>query len=326
MGRCIVSKILSSEITPEHVYVSRRQFLVGAGAIAAGAVLSACKAAPAPPATTLSTPETGKATASPTPAQKGTDELGDQLTPYDAAASYNNYYEFTTNKSAVARVAQGFKTSPWTVQVGGLANKPQTFGIEDLVKKFPQEERIYRLRCVETWSMVIPWMGFSLGKLLQEVEPLSKAKYVRFETIYDPQQMPGQKGGGFKWPYAEGLRLDEAMHDLTILATGLYGKPALPQSGAPIRLVAPWKYGFKNIKSIVKIDLVEEMPVSFWMAAASQEYGFYANVNPDVPHPRWSQATEQRIGEPAPRKTLLFNGYADQVASLYAGMDLRKFY
>ena len=322
-----MSKIRSSEITPEHLYLSRRQFLAGAGAVAAGAFLSACGA---PTLTASPTAASATLQASATPSRPtlqvgaAADELGDKLTPYDAVTGYNNYYEFTLNKNNVALVAQGFKTLPWTVQVGGLVNQPKTFGIEDL--KFAQEERIYRLRCVETWSMVIPWMGFPLAKLLQEVEPLSKARYVRLETIYDPQQMPGQKGGGYKWPYAEGLRLDEAMHDLTILATGLYGKPTLPQNGAPLRLVTPWKYGFKSIKSIVKIDLVEEMPVSFWMAAASQEYGFYANVNPDVPHPRWSQANESRVGESAPRKTLLFNGYAEQVAQLYKDMDLRKFY
>jgi methionine sulfoxide reductase catalytic subunit len=309
---------MSSEITPEHVYLSRRKFLVGAGAVAASAFLSACgvQAPPASPKTDSSTPK----------ASAATDELGDKLNTYEAITNYNNYYEFSTDKEGVAPLSQGFKTSPWTVQVGGLVNKPKTFDVQDLLKKFTQEERIYRLRCVEAWSMVIPWTGFPLAKLLQEVEPTSQAKYVRFETLYDPKQMPGQKDNYFKWPYAEGLRLDEAMNDLAILATGLYGRALPSQDGAPIRLVAPWKYGFKSIKSIVKIDLVEEMPVSLWMAAAPDEYGFYANVNPDVPHPRWSQATERRIGELARRKTLLFNGYAEQVAHLYQGMDLRKFY
>jgi len=318
-----VNKILSSEITPEHLYLSRRKFLIGAGTVAAGALLSACG---------IPVPASSSATSAPTTptepapqASKAADELGDKLTPYDAITNYNNFYEFSMDKEGVARLAQGFKTSPWTVQVGGLVNKPMAFGLKDLLK-LTQEERIYRLRCVEAWSMVIPWTGFPLSKLLKEVEPLSKAKYVRFETILDPKQMPGQSGGWFDWPYVEGLRLDEAMHDLTILATGLYGKPLPPQDGAPIRLVVPWKYGFKGCKSIVKMDLVEEMPVSFWMAAAPNEYGFYANVNPDVPHPRWSQATERRIGELARRKTLPFNGYAEQVASLYQGMDLRKFY
>jgi sulfoxide reductase catalytic subunit YedY len=318
-----VNTILSSEITPEHVYLSRRKFLIGAGAVAATAVLSACgvPAATVAPAAPNATPTDGAAPR----ASKSTDELGDKLTPYDSVTHYNNYYEFSLDKEEPARLAQGFKTSPWTVQVGGLVNKPATFGLEELLK-FQQEERIYRLRCVEAWSMVIPWQGFPLSQLLKEVEPLSKAKYVRFETLLDPKQMPYQRGGYFNWPYVEGLRMDEAMHDLTILATGLYGKPLPPQDGAPIRLVVPWKYGFKGCKSIVKIDLVEEMPVSFWMAAGPDEYGFYANVNPDVSHPRWSQATERRIGELSRRKTLPFNGYAEQVAHLYDGMDLRKFF
>jgi len=311
-------EIKSSEITSEQVYLSRRRFLGGASALAASALLSACGVkSPAPTATT------NRPTPSPSP---DTDELGNKLTPYDTVITYNNYYEFSMDKAGVARAAQGLRTSPWTVQVGGLVNQPKTFGVEDLLTKFSQQERIYRMRCVETWSMVIPWTGFPLAALLKEVEPTSKAKYVRFETLYDPQQMPWQKSGGYSWPYAEGLRLDEAMHDLTILATGLYGKPTLPQNGAPIRLVVPWKYGFKNIKSIVKIDLVEEMPVSFWMAAAPQEYGFYANVNPAVSHPRWSQAMESRVGESGRRQTLPFNGYAEQVAHLYEGMDLSKFY
>ena len=317
-----MDKILSSEITPEHLYLSRRKFLIGAGAVAAGALLGACGAPAAPPSPTATT-----STSSPAPtAGKDTDELGDKLTSFEAITNYNNYYEFSMDKEEVARLSKGFRTSPWTVQVGGLVGRPKTFGVEDLLAKFTQEERIYRLRCVEAWSMVIPWMGFPLSRLLKEVEPLSKAKYVRMETILDPQQMPGQKGGWFGWPYAEGLRLDEAMHDLTLLVTGLYGKSLPSQDGAPIRLIVPWKYGFKSAKSIVKIDLVEEMPTSFWMASAPQEYGFYANVNPDVSHPRWSQATERRIGELSRRKTLPFNGYTDQVAQLYAGMDLRKNY
>jgi methionine sulfoxide reductase catalytic subunit len=320
-----VNKILSLEITPEHLYLSRRKFLIGAGTVAAGAMLSACGIKP--PASSPAAPSAVPPTATGTAPQAGsaTDELGDKLTSYDSITHYNNYYEFSEDKVEVAKLSQGFKTLPWTVQVGGLVNQPKTFGIEDLLK-FTQEERIYRLRCVEAWSMVIPWMGFPLSKLLKEVGPLSKAKYVRFETIQDPQQMPGQRDSFFQWPYVEGLRLDEAMHDLAILATGLYGKPLPPQDGAPIRLVVPWKYGFKSGKSIVKIDLVEEMPTSFWMASAPNEYGFYANVNPDVSHPRWSQASERRIGELSRRKTLLFNGYAEQVAQLYQGMDLRKFF
>jgi sulfoxide reductase catalytic subunit YedY len=310
-----MERILASEITPEHLYLTRRQFIAAASAVAAGALLSACGGA---------TPTSQPLVAQPSPqASKNSDELGDKLTPYDTITNYNNYYEFSTDKEGVAPLAQNFKTSPWTVQVGGLVNKPRTFGLEDLLK-FAPEERIYRLRCVEAWSMVIPWMGFPLSKLLAEVEPLSKAKYIRFETLLDPKQMPGQHDSFFDWPYVEGLRLDEGMHDLTILATGLYGKPLPPQDGAPIRLVVPWKYGFKSCKSIVKIDLVEEMPVSFWMLSSPTEYGFYANVNPEVSHPRWSQASERRIGELSRRKTLPFNGYADQVAPLYAGMDLRK--
>ena len=325
-------KINPSEITPEHIYLSRRKFMVGIGALAASSlVLSACGEVLSPSKgqqEPLPTPPPAEpsptSSASPTPAV-GTDELGDQLTALQAISDYTNYYEFTTSKEGVARLAQDFRTSPWTVEVGGLVHKPKTFDLDDLLK-FPQEERIYRMRCVEGWSMVIPWRGFPLAKLLKEVEPVSEAKYVRFETLYDPDQMPGQKRGGYNWPYVEGLRLDEAMHDLTLLATGLYGKALLPQNGAPVRLVVPWKYGFKSVKSIVKINLLEEMPVSLWMAAAPHEYGFYANVNPGVPHPRWSQATERRIGETKRRPTLLFNGYAEEVAHLYAGMDLSKWY
>ncbi len=259
-------------------------------------------------------------------ASRSTDELGDELTPCQDIINYNNFYEFTTSKEDVARLARDFRTSPWTVQVGGLVNKPQTFDLDDLRRKFSQEERIYRLRCVEAWSMVIPWMGFPLAKLLKEVEPTNQARYVRFETLFDPEQMPGQKNRVYQWPYVEGLRLDEARHDLTILATGMYGNPLSPQSGAPIRLVVPWKYGFKSIKSIVKIDLVTEMPVSLWMAIAPREYGFYANVNPEVSHARWAQSSERRIGELSRRMTLPFNGYAEEVAHLYQGMDPTKLY
>jgi sulfoxide reductase catalytic subunit YedY len=297
-------KTKPSEITPEQVYLSRRTFMAGIGALAGGALTTAC----------------GRQTPPPSALASATSEL----TPYKSITSYNNYYEFSTDKEEVAPLSRGFRASPWTVKVGGLVNKPKTFGLEDLTKRFTQEERIYRLRCVEAWSMVIPWLGFPLAALLKEVEPASRARYVRFETLFDPEQMPGQKSRWYKWPYAEGLRLDEAMHNLTILATGLYGKPLMPQNGAPIRLVVPWKYGFKSIKSIVKIDLVEEMPVSLWMNSAPNEYGFFANVNPNVNHPRWSQATERRIGELSRRKTLPFNGYADEVAHLYAGMDLRR--
>jgi len=247
-------------------------------------------------------------------------------TPYESIINYNNFYEFTTNKEAVADASKNFTTNPWTVEVSGLVNKPQTFAIEDLLKQFTQEERVYRLRCVEGWSMVIPWTGFSLAGLLKQVEPTSAAKYVRFETVMRPEEMPGQSSSYYTWPYVEGLRLDEAMHDLTLMATGVYGKPILPQNGAPLRLAVPWKYGFKSIKSIVKIELVAEQPTSLWMNAAPDEYGFYANVNPDVPHPRWSQATERRIGEAGRRRTLAFNGYADEVAALYKDLDLKANY
>ncbi len=315
-----MKKISSAEITPEHLYLSRRKFLAGLGAMVASTMLlGACREE------ILLGPGTAESCES-AEASRNTDELGDELTPCESIITYNNFYEFTTSKEDVAGLAWNFKTSPWTVQVGGLVSKPQTFDVDDLRRKYPQEERIYRLRCVEAWSMVIPWQGFPLAKLLKEVEPTSKARYVRFETVYDPEQMPGQRNRVYDWPYVEGLRLDEAMHDLTILATGLYGKPLLPQDGAPIRLVVPWKYGFKNIKSIVKIDLVEEMPVSLWMAIAPHEYGFYANVNPDVRHPRWSQSSERRIGELRRRQTLPFNGYTEEVAYLYEGMDLRKFF
>jgi sulfoxide reductase catalytic subunit YedY len=315
-----MNKIRSSEITPEHIYLSRRKFMTGLGALAASsALLAAC-------GTQTSTVQESEASPKDLKTSAAADELGDTLTPYESITNYNNFYEFSTSKEAVASLSQDFKTSPWTVEVGGLVNKPQTYDLEDLLKRFTQQERIYRLRCVEAWSMVVPWMGFSLAELLKEVEPTSQAKYVRFETLYDPEQLPGQNSGWYNWPYVEGLRLDEAMNDLAILGTGLYGKPLPPQDGAPIRLVVPWKYGFKSIKSIVKIDLVEEMPVSLWMAAAPNEYGFYANVNPAVDHPRWSQASERRIGEFGRRPTLPFNGYEEEVAYLYQDMDLRVNY
>lgn len=318
-----MEKISSSDITPERVYLNRRQFMKATGIAATAALLAACGVnAPATPAPAAPASSGG---ALPATASKTTDELGDKLNSYEEITNYNNYYEFSLDKGEVAQVAKGFKTSPWTVQVGGLVNKPRAFSMDDLLK-FAQEERIYRLRCVEAWSMVIPWVGFPLSALLKQVEPQGSARYVRFETLQNPDAMPGQKNWMFEWPYVEGLRLDEAMHNLTILATGLYGKPLPPQDGAPIRLVVPWKYGFKGCKSIVKIDLVADMPTSFWMKSAPDEYGFYANVNPNVPHPRWSQATERRIGELARRKTLLFNGYGDQVASMYSNMDLAKFF
>jgi methionine sulfoxide reductase catalytic subunit len=316
--------VKSSEITPQDLFRSRRQFLKAMGVIGAVAFLAAC----APKASSQKTSSGGpQKTALPKPeASTATDELGDPVNTYEEITNYNNFYEFSTDKRNVAYSSENFKSSPWDVQVYGLVNKPKTYGLEDLLKRFTQEERIYRLRCVEAWSMVIPWTGFSLAKLLDEVEPLSSAKYVRFETIMDPDQMPGQRQEFYPWPYQEGLTIEEARNDLTILGTGLYGEPLPPQDGAPIRLVVPWKYGFKSIKSIIKIELVDKQPDTMWSTIAPNEYGFYANVNPAVDHPRWSQASERRIGESGRRKTLLFNGYADQVAYLYKDLDLRDFY
>jgi sulfoxide reductase catalytic subunit YedY len=323
----------TDRVTPEYLYLSRRAFIKGLVTTAGAAALAACA-----PNTQLAPTPTPLPTQ---PAQPGAeppveqpvwptlsaqqDELGDALTTQASVNSYNNFYEFSLDKEGVAPLSKDFVATPWTLQVGGLVNKPRAFDLQSLYD-FAQEERIYRMRCVEAWSMVIPWIGFPLARLLEEVEPAPEAQYVRFETLYDPDRMPGQKASLFDWPYVEGLRIDEAMHDLTILATGLYGKPLLPQTGAPIRLVVPWKYGFKSIKSIVKIDLVAEMPTTFWMASSPNEYGFYANVNPNVSHPRWSQATERRIGETGRRQTLLFNGYQEQVAHLYEGMDLRRWF
>ncbi|MBI4332861.1 MAG: protein-methionine-sulfoxide reductase catalytic subunit MsrP [Chloroflexi bacterium] len=319
-----MARIHSSKITPEHFYFSRRKFVSGLAAVAAGALLlPGCRAGSTPPVP-------GAGFCDGATAGAAADELGAALTPCDDVISYNNFYEFSLDKEDVGFAAREFVTSPWNVTVGGLVGKPRTFGLEDLLKGFPQEERIYRMRCVEGWSMVIPWLGFPLAQLLKQVEPLSRARYVRFETLLDPKRMPGQTFGALDWPYVEGLRLDEAMHNLTIVATGLYGKPLPPQNGAPVRLVVPWKYGFKNIKSIVKIDLVEAMPVSSWSAEAPHEYGFYASVNPEVSHPRWSQASERRIGDPrlagGRMRTLLFNGYGKEVSPLYEGLDLAKNY
>jgi sulfoxide reductase catalytic subunit YedY len=325
-----MKKIKSSEITPEHVYLNRRQLIAGMGALAAASLLAACAGEPGSETPTPAPATPAPTEGGPTPTTEGAPEatalaesLADELTPFEDVTGYCNYYEFTLGKTQVAELAKDFVTSPWEVAVGGLVNNPRIFSLEDLLA-FEQEERIYRMRCVEAFSMVIPWNGFPLSKLLEVVEPTSQAKYVRFETLLDPDQMPGVGYPVLDWPYVEGLRLDEAMHDLTILATGLYGKDLPPQNGAPVRLVVPWKYGFKSIKSIVKIDLVAEMPISSWMAAAPNEYGFYATVNPDVPHPRWSQASERVIGRGGRRKTELFNGYGDQVAQLYAGLDLEE--
>ncbi len=312
----------SSEITSESAYFSRRDFLKAMGIVSAGALLAACAPKSQPDPSTGAAP--GEA---PSPAaSSATDELGDPVNSFEEITNYNNYYEFTTDKEGVARLSPKFNPKPWTVEVGGLVHKPQTFGIEDLLAMFDQKERVYRLRCVEAWSMVIPWMGFELGDLLKAVEPMTSAKFVRFETVYRPDEMPGQRSPFYPWPYQEGLRLDEAYHRLAILATGLYGQSLPNQNGAPLRLVVPWKYGFKSIKSIVRIELVEEMPATLWNAIAPNEYGFYANVNPEVDHPRWSQASERRIGEFSRRETLMFNGYEEEVAGLYAGMDLRTNY
>lgn len=329
-------KISPSEITPEHVFLNRRRFMAAAGATAGALALAGCSTTPLSgratdlvesdsPAVVVRRPQNlppALAHTEPT-ASVNQDELGDPLNKFEEITNYNNFYEFSTNKESVAREAAGFNSHPWQVEITGLVNNPMVLDIDDIYKRYPQEERIYRLRCVEAWSMVIPWVGFPISAILKDAEPKSEARYVRFVTVYRPEEMRGQRSGILDWPYQEGLRMDEAMHPLAILATGMYGKPLTNQQGAPIRLVVPWKYGFKSIKSIVKIDLVETAPMSLWMAAAPNEYGFYANVNPEVDHPRWSQATERRIGEFGRRKTLPFNGYAEQVAYLYDGMDLR---
>ena len=312
--------VKSSEITPYSQYLSRRDFLRATGILTGSALLTACASnaaeAVAPEDEAAGIPmESGKV-----------DEYGDPANSFEDITHYNNYYEFSTNKEAVAPLSESFQANPWTVEVYGMVKDPKTYGIEDLLGKFTQEERIYRLRCVEAWSMVIPWTGFPLASLLKDVEPTSDAKYVRFETVYRPDEMQGQGSPFFPWPYQEGLRIDEALNGLTILATGLYGQPMPNQNGAPIRLVVPWKYGFKSIKSIVKIELTDKRPETLWNTVAPSEYCFYSNVNPDRPHPRWSQASERRIGELGRRPTLLFNGYAEQVAHLYEGMDLNANY
>jgi len=313
-----------AEVTPESVYRNRRGLMrlgaAGAGLITGSALLSACG-----DLSGLSAAPTG-AQGTPGPTSGATDELNEQVNSLEQISNYNNYYEFSTDKEEPAKLAKGFSTTPWSVQVGGQVAKPRTYTVEELVEKFVPEERIYRLRCVEAWSMVIPFQGFALKKLLEDVEPTPKAKFVRFETVRRPSEMQGINRGAYPWPYVEGLRLDEAMNDLTLMATGLYGKPLPPQNGAPVRLSVPWKYGFKWGKAIVKIDLVETEFQTFWMKSGPSEYGFYANVNPDVPHPRWSQSTERRIGEIRRRKTLSFNGYSDQVTSLYQGMNLAKYF
>lgn len=311
-----------NDITPESMYRSRRAFLKAAGFAGAGSLLLAACGGEMPGVEPTSTAASGRS-AGATPTAVRTDELDDALTSYEDVIGINNYYEFTTRKSEVDELSADFPLSPWTVEVGGLVEKPTAFTLDDLQAIDPQEH-IYRMRCVEGWSMVIPWEGFGLSTLLDQVKPTDDARYVRFETALDLDSMPGLSRYPYPWPYVEGLRIDEARHPLTILATGVYGRDLPPQSGGPIRLVVPWKYGFKSIKSIVKIDLVAEQPLTFWQSIAPQEYGFYANVNPEVPHPRWSQANELRVGESGRRPTLPFNGYSDQVAALYEGMDLKK--
>jgi methionine sulfoxide reductase catalytic subunit len=313
---------VASEITPRHVYEGRRGLIraaLAAGAVAAGLPALAQGARP------------GKG--APLPGTKSTVPGAvtmDKLTSYNDVTTYNNFYEFGTDKSDPARNAGTLKTRPWTVAVEGEVKKPGTLDLETLLKMAPMEERIYRLRCVEGWSMVVPWVGFSLAELIKRVEPTGNAKYVQFLTLADRAQMPGIRSSVLDWPYSEGLRMDEAMHPLTLLAFGLYGEVLPNQNGAPVRLVVPWKYGFKSAKSLVKIRFVEKQPKTAWETAIPQEYGFYSNVNPQVDHPRWSQATERRIGEDGlfakKRPTLMFNGYEPQVGQLYAGMDLRKFF
>jgi methionine sulfoxide reductase catalytic subunit len=309
--------LAETDVTPEPLYVRRREFLslgaAGAVGLAGSALSFSCQAsAKENPSPTFSNLKRGNF---------GTDE---KQTPFTDITTYNNYYEFGTAKSDPAENAGSFHTRPWTIALEGEINNPEVVDVDELIKRFPLEERIYRMRCVEAWSMVIPWVGFPLADLIKRANPTSNAKYVAFTTKHDPQEMPGQKRNVLDWPYVEGLRLDEAIHPLAILAVGLYGRVLPNQNGAPLRLVVPWKYGFKGIKAIVKIAFLKEEPKTTWNKMAPGEYGFYANVNPEVDHPRWSQSKERRIGEFFKRKTLPFNGYAEQVAKLYAGMDLRK--
>jgi sulfoxide reductase catalytic subunit YedY len=313
--------IRSSEITPKEVYLNRRKFMVSAGT--AGAALIAGRFL-----RNLVTPSVIAHAGAKLPFVKSNlSTQGEKLTPFDAITTYNNFYEFGTDKEDPSRNAGSLRTTPWTVSIEGLVKNRVKYDVDSIVRMHPSlEERIYRLRCVEAWSMVIPWIGIPLSSVIKAVEPAPNAKFVAFETLYDPKQMPEQRRSVLQWPYVEGLRMDEAMHPLTILAVGLYGESLPNQDGAPIRLVVPWKYGFKSIKSIVKIKFVEKQPPATWNIMAPQEYGFYSNVNPTVDHPRWSQAKERRIGEFFKRDTLMFNGYGDQVAGLYAGMDLRKYF
>ena len=323
MPQLRLKAVASSEITTERHYQRRREFLrqLGAFTVTAGGVGGAL----------VGLSSRGQADPPPAPprnpwtiAQRGRFSTEETATPFADVATYNNFYELGLSKSAPAKNADALKLRPWQVAIEGEVKKPAVVDIDKLIGWFDLEERIYRMRCVEAWSMVIPWLGFPLVDLIARVEPTSRAQWVAFETIYDPENLPGQKTDSLKWPYVEGLRIDEAVNPLTMLAVGVYGAPALAQNGAPIRLVVPWKYGFKGIKSIVKIRFTEQPPPTSWSLAAPDEYGFYANVNPAVSHPRWSQASERRIGELSRRPTLMFNGYADHVANMYSSMDLTR--
>ena len=319
-----------SDITPQSVYLRRRELLKATATLAAGAGLASWASRDALAQATWGTPPGKLVALRGQPSRVEGALTMEKVTPYKDASSYNNFYEFGTDKADPAANAHTLKTSPWSVEIEGLVKKPGKLNLEDLLKLSPMEERIYRLRCVEGWSMVIPWVGYSLAELIRRVEPLGSAKYVEFVSLADPKTMPFVGSRVLDWPYVEGLRLDEAMHPLTLLTYGMYGEVLPNQSGAPVRVVVPWKYGFKSGKSIVKIRFVEKQPGTAWNKAAANEYGFYSNVNPSVDHPRWSQATERRIGEDGlfakKRKTLMFNGYEAQVGQLYAGMDLKKFY
>jgi methionine sulfoxide reductase catalytic subunit len=302
--------IPSSEITPRELFYTRRKFMQLAGGVSMAALL----------------PRSVWAGDKLAEVKKSLYTVPEELTPYKDVTQYNNFYEFGTSKEDPAKNAGSLKTRPWTVTVEGEVKKPKVFDIEEILKMAPLEERVYRLRCVEAWSMVVPWIGFSLAELIKQVEPTGNAKFVEFISLHDPEQMPGQKSSVLDWPYREGLRMDEAMHLLTLLTVGLYGEVLPNQNGAPVRVVVPWKYGFKSAKSIVRIRFLENQPVTSWMQAGPNDYGFYSNVNPDADHARWSQANERRIGEFFRRKTLLFNGYTDEVGQLYAGMDLNKYF
>ena len=310
--------IRSSEITPKNLYLNRRKFLAGAAVAGAAAATGlGLREIVSPRTTVLASNKIDGI-------QKSPFSTTETITPYKDVTTYNNYYEFSTDKDGPAKLAQNFRTQPWKVKIDGLVDKKQELDIDAILKMAPPEERIYRHRCVEGWSIVVPWVGFSLSELIKRANPTSKAKFVEFTTILDLTQMPGQQRQVLEWPYVEGLRMDEAMHPLTLLGFGMYGEDLPKQDGAPIRLIVPWKYGFKSAKAIVRIRFTEKQPLNTWNISAPREYGFYSNVNPNVDHPRWSQAKERRLGEFFKRPTLMFNGYGDQVASLYTGMDLKK--